>query len=74
MQLVGHLDLPRQRRRQADQEDGIADIVHGDHGDGGEDDGEADDAAHRAHALARDDGADLRDQPFAHPALEADEP
>ena len=74
MQLVGHLDLPRQRRGEPDQEHGVADILHRDHGDGREHDGEADDAAHRAHAFARHDGADLRRHPFAQPGLETGKP
>ena len=74
MQLVGHLDLPRQRGRQRDQQHRVAGIVHGDHRDGDEDDGETDDAAHRAHAFARDDSADLGGQCLAQPAFEAGEP
>ena len=74
MQLVGHLDLPRQRGGQRDQHDCAASIVHGHNRDGGEDDGEADDAAHRAHAFARHDGADLGGQRLAQPALELGEP
>jgi len=52
----------------------VANIVQRDHGDGREHDGKADDAAHRAHAFARHDGADLRGQAFAQPELEAAEP
>ena len=49
-------------------------MPHGHHRNRRENDSEADNAAHRAHAFARDDGTDLVGERFAQPAFEAGEP
>jgi hypothetical protein len=57
--VVGHLDLPRQGRRERDQQHRVLRIMERDHRHGGEYDRKADDAAGGTQALSRHDRLDL---------------
>jgi len=67
MHVQRHLDLARQRRRQGNQQRGVAGVLDGHPGGRRQHDDQRDDAADRTPALTRQNRPDLRDHGVTHP-------